>query len=160
MPPGAASSTAAAATSVLPLPTSPCSKRFIGTSAHVARDLIDHAMLRVGRSEGQGRDETLVPVSRRHDRGRAPGCFAARALERGGQRDAEELFEDDPPPAGLDLFQIARRMDGVPGCAQRGKALRFHQRLGQGVDAAANEPVEVLYDRRADRARRELFVAP
>ena len=90
-------SSAVSATTVLPEPTSPCSSRCIGAGArHVARDLVDRALLVVGQRERQR------GVERRHERPVDVVRDAALVpLERALARDepdlhAQELVELQP----------------------------------------------------------------
>jgi hypothetical protein len=121
------------------------------------RDLRDHPRLRAGRCERQLRDERVVPSGRRHDRPRAAGRFTARTPERRCERDAEEFLEDDAPATAIDIIHVVRSVNAVPRVARRRKAESRGERRRQRVAALADQPVEILRDRGADRARRKFL---
>ena len=101
---------AAAATSVLPLPTSPCKSRFIGTSPHRSLTIssVERRCAPVG---GYGRLRQNGP--------RSSGCIGALVRLRRGcvkEKDADlqqiQLLKDEPAPCGGEVGGILRGMDG------------------------------------------------
>ena len=113
---------------------------------HVAPDAVDHAALRGGRRERQLGDERVPRAVRDGQRVRAAGRFAARAFHRGGERDREELVEDDPLARPRDRLGVVRRVDVAPRPRQRRKAEAPHERGRQRVGVGGDQAVEVLCD--------------
>ena len=113
-PDSTAVSSAATATTVLPLPTSPCKRRRIGLSERMsARTSAATRSWAPRQAEGQALQERV-------QQGAVPGVPGARlGLLDAGLADGEagldekELVEDEPPQRGLQARLVAREVDLV-----------------------------------------------
>ena len=115
---------ATAATAVLPLPTSPCSRRRIGSSAgKVLEDLVeDRDVLVLGQRERERRLERAGLVTRHLD--------ARRSLARAGsarlrqyELQREELIVREPIEGRPHLAWVIRKMRRLEGRGQAGQPL-------------------------------------
>ncbi len=105
----AANQMAAAATSVLPLPTSPCSRQFIGVWPHRSADFFRRAALCPGGCIGQAAPERRK-VQLPHG---GAGNFAAMAPhQKYAQLQDIQFFKDQTAAGGSGVRRIRRGMDG------------------------------------------------
>ena len=113
------------ATTVLPLPTSPCSSRFIGSGAgHVGGDLGNRLVL----ARRSARRETAGGCGRRS----WPSAAATAAqrvvlllpLERQRQLQDEKLLVDEPPPGLLEMLAARWESGSAATPARAAKVVR------------------------------------
>ncbi len=128
-----ASHSAAAATAVLPEPTSPCSSRPIGRSqarsARIsARARLCAAVISNGSACEEGRQPLLV-------RGERYGRHALEPLASGqhAQLQHEEFVEAQPAVCGRQLVMVIREVNLADGPGQGHQAVLLAQRRGQEI---------------------------
>ena len=135
---------ASAATMVLPLPTSPCSRRFMGCGAcHVVGDLAEDAFLRAGGLEGQHGFDALadaVVEFERRCRGRARALLRFRATPHSSQKNSSKIRRNC---AGERKALSRRRSDRAAGkwvsrmAVQRSGSLQAFARMRRAGDLRA-----------------------
>ena len=123
----AASTTAAAATSVLPLPTSPCSSRFIGTLRRISCQIsLDRAALRVVRQrEASPRNARASPAGT-SNASRVAVVLALRAPQLRAGREDQKLRKDETLARAFGFLRRLRRVHRAIRvvAANRSRALR------------------------------------
>ena len=144
----------AAATSVLPLPTSPCSSRFIGTSRVMSSQISAITRpLRAGQRERQ-RCSKLVEQTGRHAQRAARRDRCSRSARRScaRRRQRQELREDESLARALRLFGLSGRVHRAVGVAQRPVAARLRDRAA-APDRSPREIKQTSRDSSSPRRR-------
>ena len=158
MPPKCASTIAAAATSVLPLPTSPCKSRFIGALRRMSRAIcsITRVCAPVGANGSSAMNRAYQPAG--GSIGGAPPAASRRARLSAAAsampKNSSKTMRRRPRSTSA-----GSRGAWTSNHASRsgGKSYLRTSAGGNASARAATSRLEVLRDRRADRARRQIF---